>query len=417
MASDIRYLKFNNMSSSVEFEDCGELIDCLLKGFVNWSIDTVQSNNSPVITVKQENNKYHIKGHWVKEPMLRTGKVNAICGFTAELIRAYVKEDARLLCLHGAAAELGGKLVVFPSKYRAGKSIISACLAANGIKLFGDDVLPVDLDDGFGVAPGLAPRLRLPLPENLSQHSRDFIDSNKGLEGDSYLYLDLGKNLLAAKDHRAPIGAFVLLEREAGVTPVFEEISEADVLSQVVWQNFARQAEAPQILEILSMVVAGSQSYRLRYDRAEDAVKLLIDEFSCWPGQIDSHTIRKASSISNVLSAIELPAGSYVRNAGISVITIDEQSFLADAQGAAIHQLNIIGSAIWTLLEEPMHIGDMVDLIQAAFPDTTTASIENDVTALVDQLVTKKLLVAGNNKGNASKLEEFPSRQTCAEIY
>ena len=142
--------------------------------------------------------------------------------------------------------------MVYPSKYRAGKSVLSACIAAADIPLFCDDVLPISIVEGHDIAPDLAPRLRIPMPDNLRPKSRKFIQSSTGLEGNQYLYLDLDNDHLAARGSQAPVGAFILLEREEGVPLSLEAVSEAEVLHQVVWQNFARDAEAPRILEQLS---------------------------------------------------------------------------------------------------------------------------------------------------------------------
>jgi len=311
-------------------------------------------------------------------------------------MRAYVHEDRELLCLHGAAAEFAGKLVLFPSNYRAGKSILSACLAASGVRLFGDDVLPISLLDAEGIAPGFAPRLRLPLPDNLGSETCDFIDKHNRLQGEQYLYLDLESDVLAPRGFQLPIGAFVLLEREEGTRPLLEIVSEVEVLRQVIWQNFARETEAPKILRVLSELVASSQRFRLRYDRAEDAVRLLLEIFSDWSAQSGNRTHDVAMADRQTSVAHHLLPGCYLRNPDISIVQIEDQMFLADGQGATIHHLNSIGTAIWSLLAEPMTADEMTNLLMAAFPDHEPGSIESDLSSLIDELLSKNLLLAGS---------------------
>jgi len=70
--------------------------------------------------------------------------------------------------------------------------------------------------------------------------------------------------------------------------------------------------------------------------------------------------------------------------------------FLADGQGATIHHLNPIGNAIWSLLAEPMAADGMMNLLMAAFPDHERSSIESDLGSLIDELMSKNLLLSGS---------------------
>lgn len=395
MPTGTQYFIFGEMLKSIKFVDSSELMEYCQVAFPGWTIKEAIREEPPILTVTRTSHSYQIEGYWLDKPIHRVDKVDAICGLVAEVIRAYVREDSQLLCLHGASAEFAGKLVVFPSQYRSGKSVLSACLAAIGIQLYGDDVLPISLSDGEGIAPGLAVRLRRPLPENLASESLDFINNHTGLRGRNYQYLDLENSQLAAKGSRAEIGAFVLLEREEGAGVAFEEVSEADVLRQVVWQNFAREAEAPRILEVLSQLVASSQYYRLRFDKTEDAVQLLLEKFKSWPDKANYLNRELAQSVVDNEHAL-LP-GYFLRKSETSVIQLEDDSFIADREGAAIHHLNIIGTAIWTLLAEPVQIDEMIELLMAAFPEIDADSTREDVTVLINELVDKGLLLTGSD--------------------
>jgi len=397
MRKDNLYFIFDDMSNSVELINCSHLRDCFPLIFPGWQITEVSAEHSAaVLSLRLEDNNYVLESDWLEKPAFRKSEDAAICLLVAELMRAYVHEDRGLLCLHGAAAEFAGKLVLFPSNYRAGKSVLSACLAASGIRLFGDDVLPISLIDAEGVAPGLAPRLRSSLPDNLEPATREFINKHNRLQGEQYLYLDLENNVLAPRGFQLPVGAFVLLEREEGVRPAFEIVSEADVLRQVIWQNFARETEAPRILGVLSELVASSQRLRLRYDRAEDAVRLLREKFSDWPVQSNDGNRVKTRLEGQTGVVDHLPFGCYLRQPDISIVQLDDQVFLADGQGATIHHLNPIGTAIWSLLAEPMTVDEMTNLLMAAFPDLERSTIENDLGSLIDELLSRNLLLAGS---------------------
>ena len=393
---DILYLAIEGLSRPITMIDCRDLIDYFPLIFRGWKITEVpESAQPPILTIRREETTYIVEAALLDKPLIRKDKVSAICGLVAEFVRAYVNDDASLLCLHGAAADFGGRLVIFPNKYRAGKSILSACLVEAGIRLFCDDALPISMAEGYGIALGLAPCLRLPLPDNLNPESRRFIETNAALKGGQYFYLDLEESALAARGSHAPVGAFVLLEREEGVAAVLEVISEGEVLRQVVWQNFAREAEAPRILERLSQMVGSAQRYRLRYDRAEDAVALLKETFTDWPEMGEDNSRASLLSDHSDPELIEIPPGCYLRQADISVVTVDGEGFLADVHGAAIHHLNPIGSAIWTLLAEPMTLDEMVKLLLVAFPEASRDQVESDVATLINSLTSRKLLISG----------------------
>ena len=391
-------LIFADMRQPVRFIDCGDLLEHLSLVFPGWSIlQTLEHSQPAVLTIRRRDKEYEISGDWIEKPLIRHDKVAAICALVAELVRAHVNQDDRLLCLHGAAAAFAGKLVVFPSFYRAGKSLLTACLAAAGTQVFGDDVLPLSLAEGEGIAPGLAPRLRLPLPDNLSAETRQYIEARRQLSSDNYTYLDLGNQALAPRGWRLPIGAFVLLERQEGAEAQLEAASDADILRQVVWQNFAREAEAPRILEVLNRLVEQAACYRLRYDRAEDAVALLHRTFREWPDE-PSRPVPATEEAQTALGAQrDLAAHCYLRRAGIAMVQSGDQSFLADRDGAAIYHLNPVGSAIWSLLQEPMSVADIVALLLTAFPDLEPAEVEEDVSRLCRDLASRNLLLYGGD--------------------
>ena len=398
MSGESQDLIFADMSQPVRLLGCDELLPHLPLVFPGWNIESIVGGHStPILELSSTGDNYRLEGYWLTEPLIRDDTVDALCALVAEVMRAYVRQDDRMLCLHGAAAEFGGRLVVFPSKYRSGKSVLSACLAAAGGRLFCDDILPLGLQQALAIAPGLALRLRLPLPQNLSPDSRRFIESHTRLRGKHYAYLELDDDTLARRGQQLPIGAFVLLERQAGVAAELEVISEADVLAQVVWQNFAREAEAPVILAVLSRLVATARRFRLRYDRAEDAVAVLQREFAEWPDALPAVADPQADSSEQAVAAGTLVARQYRQKPGISMVEVDDQSFLADRQGAAIHHLNPIGSSIWGLLEQPVTLDEIVEVLLTAFPDLDPARVRADVGSLLQELMRKDLLQYGGD--------------------
>ena len=203
--TDQRLFKFHGLAPPVAFIDCDDLIARLPALYRGWRIEPVASGTEdPILTLHRQDDHYNLEAAWLEQPLRRRDPIDSLCGFIAEFIRAYVNNDPRLLCLHGAAAAFAGRLIVFPNRYRAGKSVLSACLAAAGLRLFADDVLPIGGSQDHGIAPGFAPRLRLPLPDDLGEGPRSFIEAHAGPSGQRYLYLDLEDQALAAHRCSAP---------------------------------------------------------------------------------------------------------------------------------------------------------------------------------------------------------------------
>jgi hypothetical protein len=400
--ADRLLIEFDGLSAPVALIDSGAVYDCFPKVFHEWRFGEAMAGASePVLTVRRDGEHYRIEADWLDRPLGRLDHVDALCGFIAELIQAFVNRNPDLLCLHGAAAEFAGRLVIFPNRYRAGKSVLSACLAATGVRLFADDVLPIVARNDHGMAPGIAPRLRLPLPDNLTDEAREFLELRAVARGERYFYLDLPPGGLAPHGTTAPIGAFVLLERTPDAEPELLEIGESEVLKQVIWQNFAREAEAPEILRRLHGIVGRAGCWRLRYSRAEDAAALLKAHFTGWPESraAAEPPPRVAADPGSAKSADGPLPGRYQRSPVATATEVDGERFLADADGAAIYHLNPVGSAIWHALAEPTSAEQLVELLHAAFPETDRRRIERDVETLLADLAAKQLVLYGDSDG------------------
>ncbi len=386
-------LIFDSMRQPVCLRDCADLLDRLALLFPGWPIArAAPPAMRPVLKVTRDAGAYRFEGDWLREPLYRRDTASAASALVAEVVRAWSRDSDRWLCLHGAAAKFAGRLVVFPSQYRAGKSLLAAALAATGVMLHADDVLPIRIDDGLAMAPGLAPRLRLPLPDNLDPITRDYIERHRAFASDDYLYLDLAGRELAPRGELASIGGFVLLEREIGAVPQLERVTAADALKQVVWQNFSRRADAPRILDRLRGLVTQARRYRLRYDRAEEAVALLNAEFSHWSAR-ETAAVDDSPPPRWLGDAVApLAPGQLRRRGDIEMRQVDDECFLADLDGAAIHHLNPVGRAVWTLLARPVGFDEMAGVLANAFPEIDRERIDRDLAELVEVLGRKELI-------------------------
>ncbi|MFP5482167.1 MAG: hypothetical protein ACLGGW_02685, partial [Gammaproteobacteria bacterium] len=93
------------------------------------------------------------------------------------------------IALHAGAVAISNRLIAITGPRRAGKSTLIARLCAEpDLQIFCDDVLPIS-PLGEGVALGVAPRLRLPLPAKASQHFKQFARQHLGPHDNRYGYL------------------------------------------------------------------------------------------------------------------------------------------------------------------------------------------------------------------------------------
>ena len=370
-----------------------------------WTFEPWQGDDcEPVLALQMTPaGRFEITGRWVPDPVDCSDNVDAACGFIAELIRAYVNEIPTRLCLHAAGAVCGGRLLVFLGMRRAGKSVLCAAMAAAGLRLAGDDIIMIDASDGSGIAGGFSPRLRLPLPQNLAPATRSFIDAHSGTIGRQYAYLDLGDDLIAAKDERFDIGAFIILDRKDSGPAVLRPIAKSASLSAVIWQNFARRAPSADILDRLYALVERSGTCILEYSAAEDAVQLLQDRFATWPADVqsilpdagESGTPRPVAPTAAKTPANGPPlTGRFRRREGVAERELEGRCFLADNDGGTITVLNQMAAAIWRALHEPATQDELADLAVLAFPQTDRAVIEADVGSILRDFLSERLIVS-----------------------
>jgi hypothetical protein len=280
-ADPVRLLEFAGIGKPVVLVGCDELAPLIRQVLRGWDMrefvaaDATETETETDIVIRRTEKGYIRRSPWNAKPLTFRHPVDAVCDFLVDLTNAYLADHPRLLCLHTAAIHLDDGLVLFPGTYKAGKSTLSVHCAAAGFRLFADDVLPVDGDTKAGVAPGILPRLRLPLPDNSDTAFTNLVTRHEGPRSDRYLYVDLEPDRFAPRGTRAPITAIVLLERIETGPPEIAGISGSEALQRAILQNFSRAMPAIDILDRLHHIVAGARCFELRYRTGEEAVDLI----------------------------------------------------------------------------------------------------------------------------------------------
>jgi len=388
-----RFYQFEGLSQPVVLTDGADLLGLLPRVMQGWQVAQAASGpDAPPepgpLKINKRAKMWRCRAADTGEDVAFPDAVAAACWLAANVVRRQTLDNPEQLCLHAASVEIGGGLVVMPSRFRAGKSVLTATLTAMGKRVFGDDVLPIDPATGDGVASGIAPRLRLPLPENFASETRQFIDRREGPKGARYLYLDLPRTLLAPRGTRLPIRGIALLDRVEDGPAALARAPEGDALKQVIWQNFGREGDAAAILDRFAGIAARAPCVTLRYARPEDGARALIEAFEApsldhipeAPFLLDAE--RKARENIAALSDLN-PRHLLSRVDGCDLQTRAGRHFLIGAEGLTIMALNDLSAALWRLMETPLTYGEVLEVVAAAFQDEDEARIDADLRALV----------------------------------
>jgi hypothetical protein len=287
-----RVVRWTPFAQPVRFRGCDDLLAALRSIVHGWDEREIDPARAacPALRVSRARRGYRRVSTRLDRPSRARGKerrtlVEALCGLHGELLDWYAEAHPRHLFLHGAAVRIGGRLVVFPALAKAGKSTLSVQLAAAGHTVWTDDVLPVDLRTGRGLALGIVPRLRPPLPRGLGAATRAFVQRRAGPRRTNRFYVRLRRGECAPFGVEAPIGGVVLLERVPGARARIEPIARADALEALILQNYTRDRPAKAILDVLARVVERASCYRLQYARGAAAVAWLERTFGASPSR------------------------------------------------------------------------------------------------------------------------------------
>ncbi len=402
--TDTHHVYFEGLDHPIELEGASSIaamISTILKAWPHKMVPA-EPHKQAFVSIRPASSK-----HWevvcadAPDAPRVWNDVNALCDVVAEMAWERLRSDPRLLCLHTAAIDFGGRLVVFPNARRAGKSTLAIALARRGLRLYTDDFLPIRVDDVtrscIGIANGVLPRLRLPVPEEFGDAFHKWVADNNGPSNRQYKYLaDLP---IAPWGANLPLGAMVMLDRcDTPTQPRLSAIAREDALTGLITQNFARTRHSGAILRSIELISRRLPIYRLSYHSAEEAAEYL----STHPDLSTLPVARLAEAVQDErqapLDRFEreavdfFPDQDYVQAPRLTQTKAGENFFLADKDGIGIFRLNPMSSAIWRLLEEPTNLGEIVEILATAFPDVATDQIFTDCDRLMRELAAAHLI-------------------------
>lgn len=285
-STDVVRLHIKGFSQPVDFLDCPALATGIASILRGWEVKQIpySETEDPLITFQKKGKYYDWIAPWVGKSQLDKKKppktvVNAICDFHYEFTDWYVAEHPEHFCLHCAAVKIGGGLVVFPNIQKAGKSILTVQLAADGQIIFGDDVLAINPHENRGIALGMIPRVRLPLPDTLDDRVKEFVTSRCGPTSHHYQYVALKDTEFAPYRTSLPIHGVIMLNRQEDGPAALEPESHGKALKSVISRNFVRDIPSLKIFDQLRDIVTQTRAFTLTYSSAAEASNLLRQEF------------------------------------------------------------------------------------------------------------------------------------------
>ncbi|WP_373506221.1 hypothetical protein [Aestuariivirga sp.] len=282
----LQRLVFGKTGWAIDFEDCADIVDGVKAVMRGWNLKSgppsIHSRHAPRARISHHDQRWHWTElgapkarDWDRIPPRTPMRV--ITDVHDAAIHWYLAHHPGLLCLHGAAARIGRTLVCFPARGFTGKSTLMACLAAQGHRIFADDVLGLEGRTGIGL--GFLPRLRATLPAHLTARTRSYIASHQGPADEDWIYLDPGPELMAPLGTRARVGSIVLLERRDEGRTQLSLARTVDVLKPLIAENITRKQPMTQIFEQLHALAKPSGNLVLRYSDPDSAARLLGKHF------------------------------------------------------------------------------------------------------------------------------------------
>ena len=393
-------LRFSGTDGPVLFDDVDDVIDFLPDIFCNWPFEEVEPpDNSFCLTLSRQAGKFQFSSDIYDLSKSVSDPLNAACTLLAELAWARIRKDESLLCFHGAAVEVDGSLVLFPNKRRAGKSTLTACLAAQGFRVFTDDYLPLLLSESgalLGLANGAAPRLRLPLPEEFSPDILDWIDRHAGPSNRQYLYLHLTEGQLADHGEALPISRIILLERSDDAGLSLSPVGAAEVLRRLIFQNFSRSMNPARVLAMINAMVETSECLQLDYSSGEEAAAFLKEWFTGNRAQTTAtaniRTMPEEKLAVLTTSDAVLTASPYRRNSSNFDVRYGDEVFAACSDGPGLHHFEGVTTGIWNMLSDPSTQAEITEALCAAFPDEPADRVSQGVTEIMQAMLKHRLI-------------------------
>lgn len=381
-----RLLHYSGMGDSISLAPRAELVASALEAILpNWPTD--DADHPARIRVAGQVGDFRIQSPWLGNEQTATTPTSAACALIIEMARSWLDAHAGMLCLHCAAFELNGRLIVLAGTNRSGKSTLAAALGAAGARIYCDDMLPLT-PEGRGMAFGVPPRLRLPLPETLHGTLAASAAGQLVSSDDRYGYT-MPHNL-APHGHSAPLGGIVLLDRVESGGPTFHAVDRSEAVAQLLLRNLHRDIGAGETVTRFLHIAQSVPVISLRYAGIDEAVgTLMAPDYAAWP---EGETAAAPAWTGGVTTSPIRTTTPYIHSPDVWTQAVDGDLFAVNPETEDIFRLNPVAAVLWDMFAEPTTVMDAADLLAAAFPDESAEAICADVELLMATLFERGLI-------------------------
>ena len=308
--------------------------------------------------------------------------VDTACGVTAGLIGAYAIAVQDKLCFHAAALICRGKAYLIPATYRSGKSTFCAAWMAAGHAIVTDDAAIFDVRTRHVSSFGIPLRLRNSLLNDGPQPLRDFAAANLLLRGPRLSYVRSPDMASCIPGTSYPLGGWIFLDRRAGAQPKLSRLKPTESLGQIIWQNFARQMPASDLLDVLRTAATQYPCFRLQYEECIDAVPLLAAALErpddVVPPSQQSEDLGTAFALDSdgAIEVTETPGGLY----------------LADDRYGRIYFFNPSAGVMWKLAATGLETDEAIEVLTEVYPGEAPGTLAQDYRNFLAEIASLDLL-------------------------
>ena len=405
-------LRLAGMAQDVILPDCREVhagLAAVLRGWPGQTRPVPEEGpegpkgRSGLLTEPGRPGRYLVASPYLDDPMRHLPLASALCALLADLSQALVDETPGLRALHCGAFRAGDGLVAVTGAHRAGKSTLIARLTAEaGVEVFCDDVLPITAE-GEGIALGIAPRLRLPLPQGTSRRFADHVAAHSGPRDDRYAYLCAPG--LAPHGARAALRTMIVLDRRPEATAArLHHVDPGEAFQHLVARNLGLFQAAEDAVASLEDLLAGLVCLRLVYSNLEEAVALLRRAFAL--GALPDPAVPIAPAEPDAPRPVEdlpepcAPDQAWARAEGVALRRIGGDAVLWRPGEAMVWQLNPVAHATWEILGEgPATAEEIGAVLVEVFAGEAAPRLAGDIGRLLAGLAREGLVEAVRGEG------------------
>lgn len=391
-------MELDGVPAPVILPDHPGFLDALQRCILGWShrlvpfVPNTEATELPLCVIEARGpDLFRAHSRYLDEPLGDLSPATAICVVLADLSQAYADRCSdHVFGLHCGGVSIGTRCIILAGERRAGKSTLVARLSAEpGVEVFSDDVLPVTAE-GSVIGLGLAPRLRLPLPDAVSPRFQAYVRQHLGPRDDRYGYLL--PPALAPHGRRAKGDAFILLDRRCDAPAALHVLPADEMLRALIERSISGPEGPTAVFEAAQSLSSGLNGLRLVYSDLDEAAALLLAAFPVHGDSVAESAPRlpplpQESQRSAPQAAIRLAASARCRrSAGAVTRRIGDAAFLWRPDEAMLWHLNPTAQAIWALLARPATARSIAGLLGDLFPDEPQQRLLEDTMSLLARL-------------------------------